>query len=324
MVVLSTHLSASNPFNRLLDDVRAGRKDYHLLRITFADALADGYYEMVCKRLGRAVTKQGKQDYVRDIRRKQLNPEQELDCIPGGTEGGYLPRRLLEENLAQDAVVARFAMQDHTIPAGVRMQQAKEWCERVLRGCEFSGYSRFGVGIDVGRHHDLTVLWVFGVDQQLRRKTVLVAELQQVAHDQQRRIAEEIITVLPAERMVGIDRTGIGDSLAEALQERFTGSAIGVSLGNAWYAEHWPRFKAALENATLILPGDAMLIDDLEQVMLLDGVPKIPKKTSQTGRHADGAVAALLGFWAAAETTRPVDFYTPEGVQRTEDGELSW
>ena len=51
--IISTHNGEDNPFNELINDVRAGKLPYSLHRVDFDDALRDGLYRKIC-----AVTKQ--------------------------------------------------------------------------------------------------------------------------------------------------------------------------------------------------------------------------------------------------------------------------
>lgn len=53
VIIISTHDGAENPFNELIQDVRAGNLPYSLHRITLDDALSAGLYRRICR-----VTKQ--------------------------------------------------------------------------------------------------------------------------------------------------------------------------------------------------------------------------------------------------------------------------
>ena len=48
--ILSTHFGVENPFNELIEDIRAGKWPYALHRTTFNDALAAGLYRRICQR----------------------------------------------------------------------------------------------------------------------------------------------------------------------------------------------------------------------------------------------------------------------------------
>jgi len=52
--VISTHNGVDNPFNQLIEDIRAGKRAGKVHRITFLEAVAEGLYRRVCLRLGKA------------------------------------------------------------------------------------------------------------------------------------------------------------------------------------------------------------------------------------------------------------------------------
>ena len=57
--IISTHDGVDNPFNELINDVRAGKKPYSVHRITFDEAVEQGLYRRICLRLGKDWTPQG-------------------------------------------------------------------------------------------------------------------------------------------------------------------------------------------------------------------------------------------------------------------------
>ena len=56
VLVMSSHNGEDNPFNELVQDIRAGRKKYSLHRTTLDDALADGLYQTICRTTGQEWT----------------------------------------------------------------------------------------------------------------------------------------------------------------------------------------------------------------------------------------------------------------------------
>lgn len=89
VVVVSTHDGVANPFNRLLDEIRAGKRKGTPLKITFQDAMDDGLYErvaLVAKTKGTAVPDKG--TWEADIRAAYGDDAaEELDCIPAKGAG---------------------------------------------------------------------------------------------------------------------------------------------------------------------------------------------------------------------------------------------
>lgn len=84
VVVISTHDGVSNAFNRLLDEIRAGKRKGTPVTITFADAMADGLYEriaLVARTKGTEVPP--KEEWEAAIRASYgEDAAEELDCIP--------------------------------------------------------------------------------------------------------------------------------------------------------------------------------------------------------------------------------------------------
>lgn len=92
VVVVSTHDGALNPFNLLLDDIRAGRRKGDTLTITLNDALYDGLYERIALAAqikGRTVAPF--ETWVADLRASYgEDAAEELDCEPKQGSGSFL------------------------------------------------------------------------------------------------------------------------------------------------------------------------------------------------------------------------------------------
>ena len=84
VVVISTHDGVSNPFNVLLDEIRAGNRKGDPIAITFRDAMDAGLYErvaLVARTKGTQLP--GKEQWEADIRAAYGDDAaEELDCIP--------------------------------------------------------------------------------------------------------------------------------------------------------------------------------------------------------------------------------------------------
>ncbi|MFO6448963.1 terminase large subunit domain-containing protein, partial [Erythrobacter sp. NE805] len=99
IVVISTHDGVSNPFNVLLEEIRGGKRRGTPIKITFADAMADGLYErvaLVTKTKGSELPP--KEVWEADIRAVYGDDAaEELDCIPALGSGALIS---LEDILA--------------------------------------------------------------------------------------------------------------------------------------------------------------------------------------------------------------------------------
>lgn len=89
VIIVSTHDGVANPFKQLIDDIEAGKKRGRSLRITFADALADGLYERVAMVAAqKGVELPPKAQWEAEIRASYgEDAEEELDCIPKAGSG---------------------------------------------------------------------------------------------------------------------------------------------------------------------------------------------------------------------------------------------
>jgi phage FluMu gp28-like protein len=92
VVVISTHDGVANKFSVLLDEIRAGKRRGVPIKITFADAMADGLYErvsLVSKTKGSELTP--KEQWEADIRASYGDDAaEELDCIPAKGSGALI------------------------------------------------------------------------------------------------------------------------------------------------------------------------------------------------------------------------------------------
>lgn len=92
VIVISTHDGIGNPFNTLVDEVRAGRRRGEVMTITFADALADGLYE----RVAMVSRIKGAEIDPNDIWEAGIrafygdDAEEELDCVPKTGSGSLI------------------------------------------------------------------------------------------------------------------------------------------------------------------------------------------------------------------------------------------
>lgn len=92
VVVISTHDGVANPFNVLLDEIKAGKRKGVTLKITFRDAMDAGLYErvaLVAKTKGTALPP--KAEWEADIRAAYGDDAaEELDCIPKTGSGALI------------------------------------------------------------------------------------------------------------------------------------------------------------------------------------------------------------------------------------------
>lgn len=319
VIVLSTHDGADNPFAELVDDCRARRKPFTVLRTTFEDAVREGVYRRVCLRLGVEWTAEGERAWVQETRDFYgEDADEELDVIPRQGRGVYLPRTLIEAR-ATAAPVVRWALPDEFVDYGEerRFRECQDWIEQELAPLVSALPSglRSSLGEDFGRSGDLTVLWPLTTEQDLTRHTPFVVELRNIPFRQQEQIVFWLCDHLPRFSGAAFDARGNGQYLAEVTRQRYGAERVAeVMLTESWYREHVPPLKAALEDGTFDLPRDADLADDFRSVTVVRGVPRVPDKARKGAngqRHGDGFVAAALALFASSTLDAgPLEFST--------------
>jgi len=334
ILVISTHFGRDNAFNVLVEDIRAGRKPYALLRTDFDDALRDGLYERVCFVQGKEWTPEGEAEYRENIRANYGEAaDEELYCVPSEGEGAWLPATLIEARQDETVPVIRFEKPQswYELPRHIREADVKDWLEAevkpVLARCDSTALH--AIGGDFGRINDLTVFWPLAIDKMMKRHTPFVIELRRVPFEQQRDILFYIIDRLPRFMGAGLDAGGNGAYLAEVTAQRYGAGIIAqVRFSVDWYRQNMPPLKAAFEDATLVIPADRDQYEDLRLVRVIKGVPMIPAvrtKGSDGGkRHGDAAVALALSYAATRSRVQVYDYIPAyaEDEDDDEDGEI--
>lgn len=313
--VISTHNGVENPFNELVEDIRAGKRKGTVHRVTFQEAVADGLYRRVCLRLGKEWTAAEEAAWMADVYAFYGDgAEEELDCVPANSGGAWLSRALIESRMSADTPVLRWECKAgfELLPDHIRAAECRDWLEAHLAPllaalpAEAISFN----GEDFGRSGDLTVHVPLIQTQNLVRRVPFLVELRNVPFRQQEQIAFYLMDRLPRFTGGAFDARGNGQFLAEVAMQRYGASRIQqVMLSEGWYREHMPPVKAALEDGTLDgLPRDGDVLADLRAVQVIKGVPRIPE-TRTTGedkgkRHGDAAVAVALAYFASREINK--------------------
>lgn len=313
--VISTHNGVENPFNELVEDIRAGKRKGTVHRITFKEAVTDGLYHRVCLRLGKEWTAADEAAWMADVYAFYGDgAEEELDCVPANSGGAWLSRALIESRMSADTPVLRWECKAgfELLPDHIRAAECRDWLEAVLAPllAALPADAISFNGEDFGRSGDLTVHVPLIQTQNLVRRVPFLVELRNVPFRQQEQIAFYLMDRLPRFTGGAFDARGNGQFLAEVAMQRYGASRIQqVMLSESWYREHMPPVKAALEDGTLDgLPRDADVLADLRTVQIIKGVPRIPD-TRTTGedkgkRHGDAAVAVALAYFASREINK--------------------
>lgn len=324
--IISTHNGAENEFNELIQECRTGKKDYSVHRITLDDAIADGLFRRICYVRDWQWSKETEDEWRTKLIQRSPNKEaadEEYFCVPKHSGGAYLSR-LLIENAMTDAPIIRFAGTPafNALPESYRMAEIEEFCQEQLSPvlAALNPTLQHCLGEDFGRKNDLTVLCPMAIEQNLTRTVPFLVELKNLPFKNQEQILFFIIDRLPRFIGAALDARGNGQYLAEQAHYRYGSCVSQVMLTQGFYLEHFPRFRAALEESMLVLPKDADVLSDLRAIQVINGVPKLPdlRTGEDKDRHGDAAIALLMAF-VASHTDVVLYDYRPVKVNKSLD-----
>ncbi len=206
--ILSTHRGAQNYFNQLVVEAQHGGnpKNFSLHRVTLQDALDEGLLGKLQAKLPesdprRQMDTAAYYDFIRAACPDEETFQQEYMCQPADETTAFLPWDLI--------AACEYAEGEYRPP---------DWTAEPKPGRELF------LGMDIGRVHDLTVLWlVERVGGVLFTREVLTLEKQPFAR-QEELLWERLGR--PGLRRACLDSTGLGRQLAERAQERFGASRV--------------------------------------------------------------------------------------------------
>ncbi|MEP3431765.1 MAG: terminase family protein [Roseibium sp.] len=324
--IISTHDGEDNAFNELIQDVRAGKKKYNIVRFDFDDALKDGLYQRICLRTGNEWSAEGEAAWRADILGQYGDAaDEELFCIPSKGSGTFLPSSLIRSRMANDIPVIRLECQDGFVfkPEEDRISFAADWLEENVAPllAALDKRQRHVFGEDFGRVADLSVIWPFAIGRDLRLDTPFTIELRNVPYEQQKQILFYVLRRLPRFSGGAMDAGGNGAYLAEVTQQEFGEHMIEpVHFSQGWYRDNTPKFKAAFEDGDIrTIPRDDDTLNDLRAFKQLKGVAQVPSDqrtldTAKKGRkrHGDAGIACLLGHFASERDVPEYDYQSEE------------
>jgi len=327
--LISTHNGVDNLFNELIQDSRAGKKDYSVHRVTLDDACEQGLYKRICQIRGIPWSRQAEEEWKAGLLKATATREDALEeyyCVPKQGGGAYLSRGLIESRMA-DLPVLRFTGSDefNAWPEEARQAEMESWCEAHLKPVltALEPGLRHVFGEDFGRSGDLTVIAPMAITQQLGYVFPFIVELRNVPFRQQEQVLYYIADRLPRFSAGALDARGNGQYLAEQARYRYGHRIHQVMLSQGWYLENMPRLKAAFEDDRIRLPRDADLLDDLRAIQVVKGVPRLPEgKTDRNAtRHGDAAIAIVMALYAAQHLAAPIEWQAaPDLAERWDRG----
>ncbi|MGP9666262.1 terminase large subunit domain-containing protein [Halomonas sp. AOP22-C1-8] len=310
--IISTHNGEENPFNELVNDIRAGKYDYSLHRVDLDEALADGFYKRICKVTGATWTREGEVQWRQQlINRYKPNQDEELFCIPAQGGGSYLTRVMIEACMAP-APVLRFdgTREFNAMPEPLRAAEMADWISDNLKPvlATLNPRRQHAMGQDFARSGDLSVIAPMEIGETLHRTVPFLMEMHNVPFKQQEQVLFAIGDALPRLCGVAIDSRGNGAYMGEAATDKWGSIVDQVMATENWYRERMPRYKARFEDGTITIPKDDGLVDDHRAFKLVRGVARLPEGKTSGERHGDGAMACVLADHAAEMEAIEIDF----------------
>lgn len=278
VVIFSTHRGTANFFNELIVEIRekGNPKGFSLHRVTIIDAVNDGLLLKLKQSWAKMDPadprlEMSEDDWLQSQRNECPDEEtwqQEYMCSPADDASAFLSYDLI---------------------ASCEYSSAEKW-EVDLADCK----NPLFIGVDVGRAHDLTVIWVVekAGDVSFTRRVITL--------DRQTFDAQEAelykLLALPQVRRCCIDCTGIGRQFSERAQKRFgTYKVEPVNFTGPVKEELAYPVRAGFEDRTVRIPSDKLIRSDLRAIKKETTAAGNIRFTADRGKngHSDR-------FWALA------------------------
>ncbi len=316
--LISTHNGIENLFNELINDSRAGKKDYSVHRIDLDDACREGLFQRICQIRKVEWSQEDEDEWKAKLLRGTANEEdaqEEYYCKPKSGGGAYLNRALIEARM-QPCPVIRLKKKDEFAqwPESLRADVIDEWLDEHIKPVldKLDPDRPHVFGEDFARSGDLTVFNFGEIGQDLTINSKLQVELKNIPFKQQEQILFYIVDRLPRLRGGAMDARGNGQALAEFAQDRYGSEVIEcVMLSESFYRENMPRFKSHFEDALITIPRDDDTLTDLRALSINNrGTPCLGD--TRTGknkeRHGDAAISLFLMVYASTLDGAPIEF----------------
>lgn len=289
--IFSTHRGSHNFFNSLIREIKekGNPKGFSLHRVTLQDALDQGFLFKLQSKLPA------------DDPRQEMDEAAYFDFIKAGCPDEESFRQEYMCDPADDAG----AFLEFDLIASCQYRHGDAW-ETPEPGGEWF------VGVDVGRDHDLTVIWV------LQRLGGVFYTRQIVEMKAQEYAAQEAalyaILERPEIRRCCIDASGLGRQFAERARKRFGSYKVEEIKFTAPVKEElaYP-LRAAFEDKSIRIPESREIVADLRAVRKETTAAGNIRFTADRGKngHADRFWALALAMQAGKA---PASFFMPTSL----------
>lgn len=299
MRIISTHRGSANFFNKLIEEIthKGNPKGFSHHRVTLQDALDQGFLWKLQTKLPvgdprLAMTEADYFDYQRSRAPDEETFLQEYMCLPADDNSAFLPYDLIATCEIPAAEGPHVDTEETTDYSGRKGKIRTLWLYSVEELAERK-FPLF-LGCDVGRDHDLTVLWVAARVAGVLLPVYMV-EMAAVEFDRQEAELYRLLA-LPGMHRACIDNTGLGKQLGERAQKRFGQYRVELVTFSGGIKEQlaYP-VRMAFEDRSMRIPSDDKVVADLRA---------IKKETTAAGNIRFTADRGTNGhsdrFWALA------------------------
>lgn len=269
MCLFSTHRGTANFFNELIVEIRekGNPKKFSLHRVTILDAVNEGLLIKLKQSWARMDSNDPRlamsEDEWLQTQRNECPDEetwqQEYMCNPADDNSAFLSYDLIATCLLQGADDLAISREDTRDYAGKKgsIRRLQNLTLKQIAELPHSLY----LGVDIGRVHDLTVLWL---GAQMADVLVPVAIVEMAGVEFERQEAELYALLgLPKLRRCCIDHTGIGRQFGERAQKRFGQYRVElIDFTPAVKEELAYPVRSAFEDRSTRIPNDRATISD--------------------------------------------------------------
>jgi len=201
MEIVSTHRGTDNYFNELVREIKekGNPKGFSLHTVTLQNALDQGFLYKLQSKLPPNDPRQEMDeaeyfDFIRAACADEETFQQEYMCVPVDGNSVFLTWDLITGSEYDPGEKWEYSSPDD-IPASAEVF----------------------AGLDIGRHHDLTVLWI-NIREAKRHMTRKIIELKKMKFSEQEAV---VYPWIARARRTCIDATGLGEQFAERAQDKF-------------------------------------------------------------------------------------------------------
>ena len=292
--IISTHRGVDTTFNQIIRSVReAGNPmgwSHH--RVTIDDAVEQGLVERINAATRRSESRGA---FLQRLRAQCLDEEQwlrEYCCQPQDENSAFITWEMITACESPNCLRPfSYLESSSSFDPGWHPTHPSHWSSHNSHSSHDS-HSRFYVGVDVARKHDLTV-----IDAGEKIGDTLWDRLRIELHDKKfSEIEDELFRILrlPSVRRCCIDATGMGMQLAERAKDHFRRKVEPITFTAALKEELAFELRMAFEDRRLRIDPDPKLRADLR------GVKKFVTSAGNLRFLADNDDSHCDRFWAKA------------------------